>query len=187
MRARLRPAVPPRLANSWNFIRDRRGITAVEFALVAPIALLLLFGEYTLCDAYSVKRKLTITAHTMADLVARQSSVSSTMVDSILNASAQIVAPYSTTPLSIVVAELTTDSSGNTTVTWSSALNATALTAGAKITLPTGMAVNGNTLIWASASYAYTPLLGQTVFGNMKFNSQFYTPPRVSGTVSYTN
>jgi Flp pilus assembly protein TadG len=187
MTALPRPRGLSRLAASPNFLRDQRGIIAVEFAFIAPIALLLLYGEYTLCDAYSAKRKLTITAHTVADLVARQSGVSSTTVNQYLNASAQIMAPYSTTPLSIVVAELTTDSSGNTTVTWSSALNATALTAGTKITLPTGMAVNGNTLIWSTASYTYTPLLGQTVFGVMNFNSQFYTNPRVTGSVNYTN
>jgi Flp pilus assembly protein TadG len=187
MRASLRLSRLFRRAVPARFPRDQRGIVAVEFAFIAPIALLLLYGEYTLSDAFSAKRKLTITAHTIADLVAQKSSVSSSMLTSYLNASAQIMAPYSTTPLSIVVSELTTDASGNTTVTWSSALNGTALTTGAKVTLPTGLAQNSTSLIWSTASYTYTPLLGQNVFGVMNFNSQFYTNPRIAGTVSYTN
>src|SRR5574337_638886 len=85
--------------------RDLRAITAVEFALVAPFALMLLFGEYTMCDAMSVKRKLTITAHTIGDLVAREKDVS-LLLTSFLNASAQVIAPYSSANLSVVVSEL---------------------------------------------------------------------------------
>ena len=81
-----------------RFLRDRRAATAVEFAVVLPLALLLLIGEYTLTNAMSTKRKLTITAHTIADLVARQSSsVDATTMTAILNASAQIVSPYNMT------------------------------------------------------------------------------------------
>jgi Flp pilus assembly protein TadG len=167
--------------------RDSRAATAVEFALVAPFALLLLFGEYTLCDAFSVKRKLTITAHTVGDLVARQTSVSASGLSTILNASAQIAAPYPIANMSIVIAEMTTDSSGRTQVTWSGALNGTPLTTGTQVTLPNALAQNNTSLIYAIVSYAYTPLLGQNIFGNMTFNSQFYTNPRVSATVAYTN
>jgi len=173
-----------RLSLASDFIRDLRAVTAVEFSLVAPFALLLLFGEYTLCDAFSVKRKLTIAAHTVADLVARQTKVTTSSLSTILNASAQIAAPYPISKMSIVVSELTTDSTGNTVVTWSSALNGTAMTVGAKVTVPTGIAQNSTSLIYSSVTYTYTPLLGQALFGVMNFGSQFYTNPRISSTVS---
>jgi Flp pilus assembly protein TadG len=176
-----------RLLRAPEFIRDLRAVTAVEFALIAPIALLLLFGEFALCQAMSTKRKLTITAQTIGDLIARQSSVSATQLSAILNASAQIAAPYSISSIVIVVAELTTDASGNTTVTWSNTLNGTALTAGSKVTLPAGIAQAGTSIIYSIASYSFTPLLGQNLFGTMTFSSKFYENPRVSATVNYTN
>ncbi len=170
-----------------GFIRDRRGVIAVEFALVAPLALLLLYGEYTLCDAMSAKRKLTIAGHTVADLVARQSSVSSTSMSTLMNAAAQIAAPYNISNMTIVVSELTTNSSGRTSVTWSSALNTTPMTTGAQVTLPTGLAQNNTSLIYSQASYSYTPMLGQSLFGTMTFSSSFYMNPRITSSVTYSN
>ncbi len=170
-----------------RLILDRRGVTAVEFAFIAPLALLMLFAEYALCDAMSAKRKLTITAHTIADLVARQSSVSSSSLSGILNASAQIAAPYSVSNLSIVIAELSTDNNGNTWVTWSGALNGAALKTGVQFVLPTGVAQNNTALIYSAATYTYTPLLGQSLFGTLVFNSQFYENPRITSTVAYSN
>ena len=170
-----------------RFSRDSRGVSAVEFALIAPLLFLLLFGEFTLCDAYSAKRKLTIAAHTVADLVARQVSVSSTSLTSIMNATAQIAAPYDLSKMVIVVSEATTDASGNSTVTWSGALHGTALTAGSPVTLPAGIAQPGTSLIFSTVTYSYTPVLGQSLFGTMTFSSAFYMSPRMIASVAYTN
>jgi Flp pilus assembly protein TadG len=180
----IRASVGSKKAPTSAFIRDIRAVTAVEFALVAPFALLLLFGEYTLCDAFSVKRKLTITAHTVADLVARQTKVTTSSLTTIMNASAQVAAPYPIANMTIVVSELTTDGAGNTTVTWSSTLNGTAMTVGANVTLPTGLAQNNTSLIYSNVNYTYTPLLGRTIFGVLHFGSQFYTYPRISSVVT---
>ncbi len=169
------------------FLRDIHGVSAVEFALIAPVAILLLFGEYLLCDAASAKRKLTITAHTLADLIARQSNVSASSLATIVNASAQIVAPYSASNMSIVIAELSTDGSGHTTVAWSSALNGTPLTQGAAFVLPAGLAQANTSLIYSNVAYNYTPVFGQGPFGTMMLQSQFYMNPRITATVSYQN
>ncbi|MCI4679721.1 pilus assembly protein [Rhodoblastus acidophilus] len=170
-----------------RFLRDRRAVTAVEFALVVPIALLLLIGEYNLTDAMSTKRKLTITAHTIADLVARQPSVNASLMTAILNASAQIVSPYNMSNTSVVVAELTTDGSGKTTVTWSQAINGTALSQGAKVTLPAGLAEANTSIIYASVSFTFTPVFNGIIVSPTVFNSTFYENPRISSTVPYTN
>ena len=170
-----------------RFLRDRRAATAVEFAIVMPVAMMLLIGEYTLTNAMSTKRKLTITAHTIADLVARQSSVDATLMTAILNATAQIVSPYNMSSTSVVVAELTTDANGNTTVTWSQAVNGTALTQGSTFVLPTGMTVPNTSLIYSNASFSYTPVLKNNLFGPMVFNSTFYENPRITSSVPYTN
>lgn len=169
------------------FLCDIRGVSAVEFSLVAPVAILLLFGEYMLCDAASAKRKLTISAHTLADLVARQSSVSASSLSTILNASAQIIAPYSASNMSIVITELSTDGSGHTTVTWSSALNGTPLTQGAAFVPPAGLAQANTSLIYSNVTYNYTPAFGQNPFGTMTLQSQFYMNPRITATVAYQN
>ncbi len=44
----IRPVRPDRLTPPTHLIHDERGVTAVEFALVAPVLLLLLMGVYDL-------------------------------------------------------------------------------------------------------------------------------------------
>lgn len=179
MRSKTKPPLYRLLSLASELRRDRDAIVAVEFAMIAPIALLLLFGEFTMCDAMSVKRKLTITSHTIGDLIARQKDVTP-LLTSILNASAQVIAPYSNANLSVTVSELYTDANGNTTVKWSNTLNGTALTPGSNVVLPNGMAQNSTYLIYSTSTYTYRPILGQSIFGNtITFSSQFYTNPRV--------
>lgn len=158
-------------------------MAAIEFALLAPVALFLLVAFQVYCDALSVKRKLTIAAHSVGDLVARQSSVTTATVSSYLSAAAQIAAPYPVGNMTIIVSELTTDSSGATTVTWSQALNGTALTAGASFTPPTGMAQNGGALIYVLVTYNYVPILGGKLIGNLNLKARSYATPRTSNSV----
>lgn len=176
-----------RLSLASRFLRDRRAVSAVEFALIAPVALAILMGEYTVCDVATTKRKVAITAHTTADLIARLPSVSASQMTNILNASAQIIYPYDSSRTSIVISELTTDSSGNTTVTWSKALNATALTQGAKVTLPSGMATPSSSIITSNVSYTYKPVFPDNLLNSNTLNSVFYENPRDSASVPYTN
>ena len=186
----MRPRAPLSWTKIWpvasRLLRDRRAATAVEFAVIAPLALLLLIGEYTLTDAMSTQRKVTITAHTIADLVARQTSVTSTTMTEILNATAQIVSPYNMSDTSVVVAELMTNANGNTTVIWSQATpNGTALTQGSTFALPSGMTVPNTSLIYSSASFNYTPVLKSKFFGPTVFSSTFFESPRVIGCIPY--
>lgn len=176
-----------RLSSPSRFMRDRRAVSAVEFAVIAPVALLILIGEYTICDVATTKRKVAITAHTVADLIARLPAVSATQMTTILNASAQIIYPYDSSRTSIVISELTTDASGNTTVTWSQALNATPLTQGAKATLPSGMATASTSIICANVSYTYNPIFPDHLLNSNTLNTVFYENPRDSISVPYTN
>ncbi|MCW2282343.1 Flp pilus assembly protein TadG [Rhodoblastus acidophilus] len=176
-----------------RFRRDSGGLAAVEFALILPIAVAFLFGEFVLGEALSISRKVSIAARTVGDLVARTNngSITSAQLMTILNASAQIVAPFPANDtnnnpiLSVVVAELSTDGSGKTTVTWNKALNATGLTNGAAFTPPTGVAQPNTSLIYTTVTYAYPLPVGQNIFGtSVPISNTFYMQPRTSAGIS---
>jgi Flp pilus assembly protein TadG len=169
------------------FMTDSRAIAAVEFALVAPIMLVMLAGEYALCDAMTIKRRLSNTAHTLGDLVARQSVLSGSDLTTLINASAQIAAPCAAANLSVIVAQLSTDASGHTTVSWSRALNGVALTTGANVTPPAGMAKANTAMIYTSVTYSYSSVVGQSLLGRSNLNSDFYINPRVAASVTLSN
>ncbi len=59
---------------------------------------------------------MVIVAHSVVDLLTQYTSVTTADVTTVLAASAQIMAPFSTTGMTIVVAELNTDADGVTTV-----------------------------------------------------------------------
>jgi Flp pilus assembly protein TadG len=101
-----------------------------------------------------------------------------------MNAVTQIAAPYGNSGMGVLVAELTTDANKKTTVTWNKSLNAPGLVNGAAFTLPANMAQASTSLIYARVTYAYTPPVGQQVFGTIPISSDFYIPPRLSSDVT---
>ena len=54
---------------------DQRAVSAVEFALILPIMLLLLFGGVELGDALTIDRKVTHVTSTISDLVAQSKTI----------------------------------------------------------------------------------------------------------------
>ena len=74
---------------------DERGVSAVEFALLLPLMLTLYLGTVEVSQGIAADRKVTLTARTVADLVAQVSSINNTDMTNSLNAAAAVIAPYS--------------------------------------------------------------------------------------------
>ena len=53
-----------------RFGRDRRGASAIEFALIAPLMLGLYIGCVEISDGVAADRKVTLTAGALANLTA---------------------------------------------------------------------------------------------------------------------
>ena len=97
-----------------------------------------------------------------------------------------MLTPYSATPLTVTVSEVSTDNSGAATVTWSQSLNGTARAVGQSITLPTSLVGQKNiSLILGEVSYAYTPQLGYTITGTVNLTDSYYLFPRNANSITY--
>jgi Flp pilus assembly protein TadG len=98
-----------------RWLRDEGGVAAVEAALIAPVAVGLLGLIAIWAQAYAIQRKVTLTAHTITDLVAQQgtqlngactdqidnppnpsteASVNQSTVNNLLNNAANVLYPY---------------------------------------------------------------------------------------------
>lgn len=174
------------LRHIGRFGSDARGVSAVEFAVALPILLMLMWSEYTLCDALSLRRKMTITSHTIGDLISRQANLTAAGLTTILNASSQVMLPYSTSGAVIVVAQLAVDAKGNATVSWSNAVNGAGPAAGAAFAIPSGVAQPSTKIIYADVSYDYTPFVGRTLFPKIPLRSTYYIYPRATASVGYS-
>jgi Flp pilus assembly protein TadG len=177
-----------RLGKWWRrWSRDGRGVAAVEFALTAPVLIVAFLGTYEGFQAAAAYRKLSSTTTEMANVVSQYTTMSASDVATVTGASAQIMAPYATSNLSIVLSEITTDTKSNATVTWSQAYNGgAALTAGSSFTLPTSLKTASTSYMLVQTSYAWAPLVSGGPVGSIDMTDQMYTMPRQSSSIPYT-
>lgn len=161
-----------------RFAGDRRGVSAVEFALLAPVMVALYLGLVEISDGIGADRKVSLTASTLANLAAQYTTISTSDMTNILDASSAIIAPYSASNLSMTVSCLNIDSNKTVTVMWSVERNATALSG--TVSIPSDLQVAGTQLILAEVSYAYTPTVGYTISGTLNLSDHMYMAPRIS-------
>ncbi len=163
---------------------DQRGAALIEFVFILPFMLLLFLGGYQLSDAIACRRKVALTARAVADLTSQYSIISASQVDTVLNASSQVLTPYQLSNATTRVSEITTDVNGNGKVSWSRSVNGTALTKNAAFTLPTALQVANTSYIYADVGYTYTPSVTYSVLGTITFTTPIYMVPRLSAQVT---
>jgi Flp pilus assembly protein TadG len=177
----------PRATSFERLIGDRRGVSAIEFAMLAPVVILLYVGIAELGNAMTMYRRVANVASTAADLTAQVKTVATADLQDIASASSSILAPYSTTPLKIVVSSVVADQNNNGKVAWSYANKGAGRAANSRYAVPVGLTEPGSSVIVSEVTYAFTPLVDlQSVFspGSFDMTRTFYARPRRSLTVT---
>jgi Flp pilus assembly protein TadG len=170
-----------------SLAKDRRGVSAVEFALLAPLMIGLYLSGVEVSEGIGIDRKVTLTAGAMANLAAQTSTISNADMTNIMNAAKAIMSPYPTTTLTITVTCIDIDSTGKAIVKWSDSFQGTARAVGSVMTLPSALAVPGTSLIFAETAYIYKPIIGHTITGTLTLTDKMYMSPRQSATVTRTS
>ena len=163
-----------------RFARDRRGVSAVEFALLAPLMIGLYLGCAEISDGVAVDRKVSLSAATLANLASQVTTISSSDMTNMLNATSAIISPYSPGKLKATLSCLKIDATGKATVAWSATLNGTMRATGSTVTIPSALAVPSSQLLFGEVSYAYTPTVGYTITGTLNLSDQMYMAPRIT-------
>jgi Flp pilus assembly protein TadG len=165
------------------FATECRGAAAIEFAMLLPLMITLYLGCVELSQAISIDRKVSLTSRVLSDLVAQATSVNDTDMANIKNAAAVVTAPYPTANLTLKISSVKIDANKKATVAWGDALNTTARQKGDTVTLPAGLLIANTSLIWAEATYSYTPTIGYVITGTFPLTDQIYMRPRLSDCV----
>jgi len=168
-----------------RFSSEKRGIAAVEFALILPFMALLYLGGFEVMQEIAIKRQVALTASTVATIVTQYSSISaSATMPGILAAASSVLTPYSASNAAVTVSCITISSAGTATIAWSQSLNGTARVVGSTVTLPTALDVDNSSIILGETTYSYTPMLDFMHIGTKSLYSSVYMLPRQPGTVS---
>src|SRR3954452_16601784 len=140
--------------------RDQSGVSAVEFAMLLPLMITLYLGTVEISQGVAIDRKVTLTTRTVADLASQVSSMTSSDMTNVLNASTSVIAPYDTSKLKVTVSQVSIDANSVPKIVWSCTLNGVAQSVGATVSLPTALKVPNTSLIWGQVSYNYKPTIG---------------------------
>ena len=167
--------------------QERRGVAAVEFAMLLPLMVTLYLGSVEISQGVGINRKVTLTTRTVADLASQVSSINNADMTNILNASSAVIAPYSVSNLKVTVSEVSIDANGNATITWSDSLNGGAHSVGQAVTVPASLKLPNTSLILGEVQYAYNPTFGYVLTGILTLKSQMYMAPRMTSTVTRLN
>jgi Flp pilus assembly protein TadG len=172
-------------------LRDARGVSAIEFALIAPVLLVLYVGAVEIGNALTIDRRVALVGSTAADLVAQKKTTSNSELNDVGNAAKSILTPYSTSPLKIVLTSVVADQNNKGKVAWSYGYNGgSARAKDSSYTVPEGLTQASSSVIVAEVTYDFSPLLNLSGLPNpgfFKMKSTFYARPRRSLTVNKTD
>jgi len=163
-----------------KFAGDGGGVSSIEFAILAPLMITIYLGGVEVTQAVTADRKTTLVARTIADLVSQATTISSSQMTNIFNASAAVASPFPVANLAVVVSSIAIDNTGKATIAWSCTLNGTKRTVGQVVTLPAAINIANTSLVWAETYYRYTPAVGYVITGTLTMYDQIYMKPRVS-------
>ena len=170
-----------------RFGKDRKGVAAVEFALIAPAMILLYCGLVELCQAIMADRKTNHVASAVGDLVSQAETVSSSDLSDIFTIANTIMSPFPTSSLQIRVTSLTANASGTPVVDWSKGYGGfSALTVGQTKTLPMTLA-SGDSMVMSESKYTYTSVLHYVLPSALSYSEVYYLRPRRSDKVTCTD
>jgi Flp pilus assembly protein TadG len=187
MKQRVMKTITLRMPQAFSrFAGDRLGVSAVEFAIVAPIMIGLYLGCVELASGIAAQRKVSLISSTLANLTSQVNTISTSNMTDMLTASTAIIAPFSATNLSVTLSCLKIDANGAVTVAWSATQNGSARSTGSTVSIPSTLVVKSSQLLFAEASYAYTPTIAYTITGTLKLSDYMYMRPRIS-TPIYNN
>lgn len=165
--------------------RDERGVAAMEFALIAPLMLLMYFALAELTSAMIASGRANHVASVIGDLVSQTSTVKKTEVTDIFAVGNAIMKPFPTASLKYRITSVKADSKGVPQIVWSAEQGMTHLNAGAASGFPSGLLVAGDSVIKSEVQYTYTSPVAQVIPTPLTFNSTYYIRPRRSSEVAY--
>ncbi|MEJ0065762.1 MAG: TadE/TadG family type IV pilus assembly protein [Caulobacteraceae bacterium] len=177
----------PRAGRSWrDLVGHTGGVAAIEFALVIPLVIIVYAGGFEIVQAATVNRKLTDTTVQLANVTTQYTSVALPDLNAISGASSQIMAPYPTSSLTIVVSEIYTDTNSHGFVKWSQGYGAPCLPTNSPVTLPPGFASASSFYVLVQTTYSYAPTIGGAFVHTIPMTDQIFMVPRQSPSIPAT-
>jgi Flp pilus assembly protein TadG len=164
--------------------RDRRGMMAVEFAIVTPVLLIMLIGCFEITYALLAEARLRAMAHGVATLVAKQSSLNATAMADICVGGQIMMLPLPATEMSIAVTSVSRVA-GAAVVDWQDNTCGTSSPISGPVAAASELlSQDGDSAILVRASYAFHSPTQMFLPSVLALTHQTYARPYSNETVS---
>ncbi|WP_233356152.1 TadE/TadG family type IV pilus assembly protein [Henriciella aquimarina] len=160
-----------------SFHAANKGISAVEFALIAPLMVLIYFACIELSLMMMLDRKVTSSAAALGDLVARAATVDDDNLEDIIEATRMILEPNPVEDARLRVSSLY-DDDGTIRVAWSDARGFEEYEEDSVMVVPDDLVPEDGSVIYAEVEYDYNSKLGYFFTTSKKLRDEFYLRPR---------
>lgn len=161
-----------------SFKHDTRGVSAVEFALLAPFMIALYLGSVQLTLGLTADRKVSQVANSVADLVTQDDFITDADLVDIYAAADAILNPFDTAPLSLRITSIRMDADEEIFVDWSDGEGMTPLDTDSLPELPDGLLAPMNSIIMVEADYVFSTNLGELTRTPITLSDTAYLRPR---------
>ena len=162
-----------------RFFRDRRGVAAVEFALIAPVLILLYMGLAEVTMALMAERRSSHATAIVADLVSQDTLTTRAELTDTFSVAEEILSPFAASGMSVRITAIRADASGSPKVVWSHGKGLTALGKGSTVSgLPADLMAPFDNLIMSEMNYSFNSVLKSVLPKTMVFKQKYYLRPR---------
>lgn len=171
----------PRL--NWRGLKslqnDQEGVSAIEFALIAPLLVLLYFGGIELSFLMQADRRVTTVAATLGDLSSRATSLNNNDMADIFAASDQLLLPLDPSIAQLRISNLVSDASGQITVAWSDGCRIAPRAVGSSVAnVPNNVVPPSSSIIMAEVEYDYKSDIEYLPAAMQILTDRFFLRPR---------
>lgn len=162
-----------------RFVAAKKGSAALEFAIIAPMMIFLLFGSVDLLDVLSANKRVQNAASSIADVAARDTEISNAEVDGFWAALNVLMFPDSGASVNMRLTSVRIVDASTARVVWSEGRGLTARLADSTVSLPEAMMTPGTSVIMTEATYSYRSPLGFLLAGPVTITHNAYRRSRL--------
>lgn len=144
-----------------RFGKATGGLAALEFAILVPMMVLILFGSVDVIDMLGANRRAQNVAASLADVVARDTEVSNQEITGLWTAANVLLFPSAPANMQMRITSISIVDASTARVVWSEGHGGMApRTTNATIALPTAMMQPGTSVIFTETVFTYRSPLG---------------------------
>ncbi len=162
-----------------RFARAEKGLAALEFAILLPMMVFLLFGSVDLIDVLGANQRSQNAAASLADVVARDTEVSNAEVAGLWGAIDILMFPNNGADVQARITSVSIENATTARVVWSEGRGMSARTANSTVALPAAMMTPGTSVIIAETNYPYSAPLGFLFAGSIDMEHTAYRRSRL--------